>query len=142
MTTAAISVIRSGPNELPPVVSTSTTTYDRSASRSPGGALRMTSGRAIAGSSEPTPTSDRASVPPIHERVGNAGDKTPASFTVVRELFPLREQRHGHVVGDEPGRPWQLADVGDQVDRIGWTCRKEIAGARHEHLFGRSKSNT
>jgi hypothetical protein len=45
------------------------------------------------------------------------------------------------VVRDEPGRAWQLAHVGDQVDGIGRTRREEVAGAGDENLFCWSESN-
>jgi hypothetical protein len=74
--------------------------------------------------------------------VDTAGNETPPPFTVVRELFPRGQQRHCHVVGDEPWRSRELAHVCDQVDRVGRTRREKVTGAGHEHLFSRSKSNT
>jgi hypothetical protein len=45
------------------------------------------------------------------------------------------------VIGDEPGRPRELAHVRDEVDRIGRTRREKVAGSGHENLFGWPESN-
>jgi len=45
------------------------------------------------------------------------------------------------MVRDEPGRPRELAHVGDEIDGIGRTGREKVAGARDKNLFCRSESD-
>jgi hypothetical protein len=46
------------------------------------------------------------------------------------------------VVRDETRRAWELADVSDEIDRVGRTGGEKIARTRHQHLLCWSESDT